>query len=575
MMVYPRTLAFALAVAAIFLAPLAGCGGEVPIGNGPAEFGTATGSAKLFSLGALPQFHIYLDDETVEAFNSDDDAVLKTYRPATFRYRDLVWEYVGVRLKGNLSLTRLDAKPSFKIKFNKFIKGRRFLGLEALTLNNMFSDPSMLREYVAYKVFRELGVPAARAGYAELFVNDEPYGLYLDLESMDDVFLHHNFKDASGDLYEGEHGDDLDRDIWNYEHDEGEDTMRVHLQELADLATDDAYDLFYANDTPLDTPRVLDFVAAETFVGHFDGYWTSHNYFIYHEPTLNRWTWSPWSLDQTLIRKTNPFRSKGYLARKCRNRPDCLVDYIGRGIMLADTVSTMGLHDEIDRVLDLIDYASHNDTRKRHDNDAMVSSQARTTTWIRNRPDSFRETLDCLVDGAEPDTDGDGFGSCFSDCDDTDASVQPDAEEVCDGIDNDCSGFADDIPECPCRIELVMGREFHFCTHKFGWSKARRFCDDQGLELARFDNREQNDAVWAIAREIDSGRWAFGLSDRQEEADYRWIDGSAPSFFAWDSGEPANMLAWFDCVFFKGSNSALWRESNCSTTAPFLCSEIK
>jgi hypothetical protein len=40
------------------------------------------------------------------------------------------------------------------------------------------------------------------------------------------------------------------------------------------------------------------------------------------------------------------------------------------------------------------------------------------------------------------DTDGDGFAAC-QECDDGDSAVNPDAAEVCDGIDNNCDGSTD------------------------------------------------------------------------------------------------------------------------------------
>lgn len=43
------------------------------------------------------------------------------------------------------------------------------------------------------------------------------------------------------------------------------------------------------------------------------------------------------------------------------------------------------------------------------------------------------------------DQDGDGFYS-YEDCDDNDATMNPGAAELCDGMDNDCNGLVDDLP---------------------------------------------------------------------------------------------------------------------------------
>ncbi|MFT5585756.1 MAG: hypothetical protein ACI9VR_003349, partial [Cognaticolwellia sp.] len=77
--------------------------------------------------------------------------------------------------------------------------------------------------------------------------------------------------------------------------------------------------------------------------------------------------------------------------------------------------------------------------------------------------DTGDQNGDCTDPGTWwPDADGDGFGAleqgitdCDApsghvnqggDCDDAEAAVNPDGLEICDGVDNDCSGTADDNP---------------------------------------------------------------------------------------------------------------------------------
>ncbi|MFT7625784.1 MAG: hypothetical protein ACI9WU_004975 [Myxococcota bacterium] len=535
---------------------------EVPISDLTPEI--------MYSRTTIPRFELTLSDAAIAALGEAP----KEYVRGSFRFQGTVLSDVGVRLKGNFTLKTLAEKPSLKIKFNRFVAGRRFLGLEGLTLNNLHSDPSMLREHVAYTVFRAAGVPASRSGFAEVVINGEPYGLYLNLEPIGDDFLADRFDDPTANLYEANNSADLNLNLDGFEQDEGEDTSKADLEALVVLALEKGDGLYFGADSPLDTDEALRFLAAEALTGHFDGYQTRHNYHLLHLLTPDRWLYIPWSLDQAFVRRPGPWDGRGYLLRKCvDDTPTCRVEYVRAALEVLDAADAIDLPALVDEASAFISAAAHADTRKRHSNGSLESGWKGLKNYVSTRSGELREGLSCLDDSQnEPDADQDGYGACWVDCNDQDPAINKGATEVCDAIDNNCSGYADDVPECPCPSETIEGTEYFFCDFDRAWTASRDFCKAQGHVLATLHTATQNQAVFDKAHSIRGGWWAIGLNDRKDEGVHLWRDGTAPNFDKWSDGEPSNLLPQYDCVFYTGNTAATWLERNCNEKRPFICS---
>jgi len=86
--------------------------------------------------------------------------------------------------------------------------GNHLAGMTRVNLKSMYNDPSQMREALAWRLFRNAGVPAARHTYAKLAFDAAYYGLFSVIERVDKRFLKDHFGDNDrGNLYKAYCGD--------------------------------------------------------------------------------------------------------------------------------------------------------------------------------------------------------------------------------------------------------------------------------------------------------------------------------------------------------------------------------
>ena len=115
---------------------------------------------------------------------------------------------IAVRTKGNSSLTTTARSPSIryslKVDLNFFNSARNLDGVKKVVFNNGFSDPTFMREIIAYEIFAEMGIATPRTSFVDLWMNDTHLGLYTMVEAIDKTFISNHFTYENGNLYKPE-----------------------------------------------------------------------------------------------------------------------------------------------------------------------------------------------------------------------------------------------------------------------------------------------------------------------------------------------------------------------------------
>ncbi len=346
----------------------------------------------LFDEASIATFGLELSAEATEALRVDPDDWVE----AALVYRGVRFEPVAVHLKGNRGFLPIDEKPSFKIDLNRFAHGLELLGAKDLTLNAMATDASMMRERLAYRLFREHGLPASRASHVELTIDGEPRGLYTLVESVNDDLLALWFADPSGTMFEMSDVDFLRRDVGDFELESGADD-RVPLEGISDALTLEPEEAGVAADPWLDWAAFTTFAAATAVSGQFDSYpWRTpgDDVHLYFDPTDGRGVFLPHGLDETFKRRNyDIFSGRGLLLASCLEVPSCREAYVAEVRAVQDTAERMDLLGHALAVQEQIRTAVEADPARPYTLEAVAEAQALVLDFVATRRDHLERQL--------------------------------------------------------------------------------------------------------------------------------------------------------------------------------------
>ncbi|WP_312502742.1 CotH kinase family protein [Lacrimispora sp.] len=135
-----------------------------------------------------------------------DNAIEKEYISADLVINGELFNTVGIRTKGNSSLSQVVSmddsdRYSINFKFNYYVKGQTCYGLDNFCINNLLGDTTYMKDYLSYDIMKYIGVETPLMNYASVTVNGEDFGFCLALERYEKSFLDRVYDTSGGQLY--------------------------------------------------------------------------------------------------------------------------------------------------------------------------------------------------------------------------------------------------------------------------------------------------------------------------------------------------------------------------------------
>ncbi len=205
---------------------------------------------------------------------------------------------VGVRYRGRKSFTTGGKRNALTVKLNFIDRSQSHQGYKTIKLSNALRDPSMVREVLGFEIARKY-MPAPKANYVKVYINNEYYGLFVSIESVSDQFLDKNFGSSDNTFLQvnpdldQEEGDGCKNDIFgNLEYEKELDCYFSNYTLMSDYGWDELQNLTSTLNKSTDkieyilnVDQALWMLAFNNVLVNLNSYSGDHseNYFLYKD----------------------------------------------------------------------------------------------------------------------------------------------------------------------------------------------------------------------------------------------------------------------------------------------------
>ncbi|MFK7969811.1 MAG: CotH kinase family protein [Bacteroidia bacterium] len=272
-------------------------------------FLTSFAQSTFYETDKLQEIRIYFDqgnwDHLLDSLyvDGDKDRILASVEINGTRY-----DSIGIRYKGFSSVSVIRIKNPFNIKLDYVIEGQNHEGFDKIKLSNVIQDPSFVREALSYEIARKY-MPASRANFTRVFINNVYWGLYTNVEAVNKDFIAKHFNTNDRTFVKGNPATvDLNGENSNLSDKWGTDTTSYYpyydmesksgwgdLYNLIDILNNNPSDI----ESILNVDRTLWMHAFNYGLVNFDSYiGYAQNYYMYQDEN-GQFNPIPWDLNMS------------------------------------------------------------------------------------------------------------------------------------------------------------------------------------------------------------------------------------------------------------------------------------